>query len=203
MSQIVLLSGANLSVNCHYFVNIAIVYNDLWSDFRKVWRQWKQKIWCIAPVCISYIGDVLMHSSAFPYQVKICKDEFVKIYGRPSDKHDYSQSTITYQFRTGIVLVRRSKALKTLDKRALLKSAIFPLSTSLLYLLLHHWWITVPALSRHWALFSYLILYKPKLLWVPLSNNHVQLYDLFWNHDVHNIHILYIMPFILIERLYP
>ena len=38
-------------------------------------------------------------------QVKIRKDELDKLSSPPSDEYNYSQITITYQFRTGVFLV--------------------------------------------------------------------------------------------------
>ena len=70
-----------------------------------------------------------MHLSARQNQVKISKDELVKISACPSDKYDYSQFGITYQFRTGFILVRTNMTLETL---VFLTSIIFLLSTSLI-----------------------------------------------------------------------
>ena len=66
--------------------------------------------------------DVLKHLSARPDQIRICKDQLVKISAHPSDEYDYSQITVTYQFRTDIVLVRTSNTLEIL---VLLVSMIF------------------------------------------------------------------------------
>ena len=65
-----------------------------------------------------------MYLSTGPNQVKIRKDELVKVSARPSDELKYSQITITYQFRTGFFLGRTSKTLEIL---VLLTSMIFPL----------------------------------------------------------------------------
>ena len=52
---------------------------------------------------------VLEHSSTCLNHVKIHEDELLKISVHPSDMYDHSKTTITYQFITGIFLVRTSK----------------------------------------------------------------------------------------------
>ena len=61
-----------------------------------------------------HVRDVLEHlSERLDKLYRIHKDELIAMSACPSAEYDYSQSIITYQFRTGIFLVLTGKVFET------------------------------------------------------------------------------------------
>ena len=76
-----------------------------------------------------------MFSSTDTNRVNFCKDELIMKFDHPSDEYDFSIFQFTYQFRTGIFVVRTSYSLEI---QVLKMSKNFPLTASLFKALLNN-----------------------------------------------------------------